>query len=474
MFRPAFLVLLLPACVSPRSTGDSLGQLDVPTGWQAGTDVAGSAPAHPDGPAHAQGWWQDFRRPALTAAIEEAQSGNWDLAGAGYRVRAAAAEARIATGGRWPALNAGVDLSRSRRNFIGLPVPGAENGVLAVESESHALSLQLSWEADLWGRLAAGERAAVNSFQAAESDLQAARLSLAGMVTKAWFALGAAGERLELAHEEAGLAGDGLDIAQARFRAGRAAAGEIHALEAALSVARQRVGAVEQERKASARALELLLGRYPAGVAEVAGIADLPPAVPAGLPAEIVARRPDLQAADARLRAQLAQADQAEAALYPRLSLTATGGTSTAELSDLLNGDFKVWSLAAGLTAPVFQAGQLRAGLEASEALAEAARAAFLQSTLVAFSEVEGALLGESLLREQLAFADRALAQARSGHRSAERRFASGQTNSRELLEARGSVRRAKEARLGTHLALMLNRVDLYLALGGGFSTESR
>ena len=465
---PLGLPVLLAACVNPRAAADPVAALAPPATWAAAPSEPG-----PDAPGTGD-WWTSFGDPGLDAAVEEARGANWDLAGAGHRVAAAAAEARIAAGSRWPALDAGLDLSRSRRNFIGLPVPGAEGGVLAVESESHALSIQLSWEADLWGRLDAAERAAIGAWQAAEADWHGARLSLTGMVAKAWFALSAAETRVGLAREEAQRQGELLTIQRGHFRSGQGGAAAIHQLQADLASAEERLRRSQQELAASARALELLLSRYPAGETRNPGLPALPPPVPAGLPAALVDRRPDLAAAGARLRRELALADQAEASLYPRLSLTASGGTSTAALSDLLDGDFKVWSLAAGLTAPLFHGGQLRAGLEAREAGAEAARAGFLQATLVAFEEVEGALAAEQALRARLDLADQALAAAAAAAPAPERRLPPRRATAPELIAAREGLRLARAARLEVQLALLLNRVDLHLALGGGFAPQSR
>ncbi|RMH03275.1 MAG: efflux transporter outer membrane subunit [Planctomycetota bacterium] len=463
---PTFL-LILAGCVEPRPAPDPVRELAPPATWTAATATGEDA-------VLADGWWRDFAAADLDEAVRSALEANGDLAAARARVAQAAALARQAAGDRWPGIDASASASRSRRNFIGLPVPGARDGVFAVESESDALSLDLSWEVDLWGRLDAAAKVAVGGLQAAAADWQAARLSLAGQVTRAWLALAAAEERVELAREARDLAAEQLEQERTALAHGRSGAAAVAGREAALAAAEEALLAAEQARRASARALEVLCGRYPDGSLRAGPLPELPPAPPAGLPAELLGRRPDLAAAEARLRAALAGADQAEAALYPALRLTASGGTATNSLAELLNGDFKVWNLAAGITAPIFHGDRLRAGLAAAEARAEEARSSFLQAGLRAFAEVEDALDAEARLRRRQQEVERARAAAEAAAAAVDRRFAAGLAGASELIAARESLRQARAAELENRLALLLNRVDLYLALGGGFSHPER
>ncbi len=468
MPKPAHLLLLLAAgaCVQPREAPDPLEQLPLPATW-------GAAEA-PVEPAPADSWWRGFQDAGLDAAVDEALAANHELAAVTARLAAAMAEAEAASGLELPTVGAGLNLSKSRRNFIGLPIPGASGGVLAVESESHALSLDLSWEADLWGRLEAGGRPPRARARAGEAGGPAPPHLGGGAVGQAWFSLAAAQQRLELATEARLWAEEDRDAIRRRFDRGRAVAAEFHAAEARVARSAEAEQAAADGLGAAARALEQLLGRYPAGTSRAGVLPPLPAAVPAGLPAELIARRPDLRATEARLRAALARADQAEATLYPRLSLTTSVGTSTADLGELLNGDFRVWSLGAGIAAPLFQGGRLRAQLEGAEARAEEASARFLQQALGAYAEVEGALEAEQRLRSRLELAAAASASTDAAAASAERRFATGLVDAGALIDAREAARAQRATVLELRLLLLLNRVDLHLALGGGFASEPR
>jgi len=222
------------------------------------------------------------------------------------------------------------------------------------------------------------------------------------------------------------------------------------------------------------RQLEILLGRYPD--ASITPAKDLPRVtneVPAGLKADLVARRPDLIAAERRFAASYARISEARKALYPRISLTASGGTASNELGDLLNGDFSVWNLFGNVVQPLFQGGRLRAGVSLAESESQRALARYAQSVLLAFAEVESALSAEGFLSRRQDAIEAATEEAVSARRLAEERYLSGLADLITLLE---SQRRAydAESRLLTVRRLRLDaRIDLHLALGGGFPQTS-
>ena len=189
--------------------------------------------------------------------------------------------------------------------------------------------------------------------------------------------------------------------------------------------------------RSAIRQLELLVGRYPAGVLQPGSrLPTVQGSVPAGLPAELIGRRPDLAAAERRLAASGARVQEARRALYPRISLTASGGRSSSELADLLDGDFSVWNLVGNITQPLFQGGRLRAGIDLSEANDDRAVIAYAQTALRAFAEVESGLAAEGLLAEQVAALPTASAVSTAARIVAAQRYAKGLTDLLTMLRS--------------------------------------
>ena len=214
----------------------------------------------------------------------------------------------------------------------------------------------------------------------------------------------------------------------------------------------------------------MLLGLYPGRDLEFPRELIVTPAgVPAGLPADLVARRPDLVAAERRLTASQEQLKVARASLYPRLSLTASGGTSTAELSDLVKGDFSVWSLAGNLLAPLFSGGRLRAGVDLADAGVDVEVAGYVGTALRAYSEVETTLAAEDYLAERATNLSEATIQSRAAERLALDRYRNGLEGYITVLESQRRTFDAESAWITGRRERLDNRVDLYLALGGGF-----
>jgi len=190
------------------------------------------------------------------------------------------------------------------------------------------------------------------------------------------------------------------------------------------------------------------------------------------MPADLVARRPDLAAAERRLVAADQRFRAARAALYPRLSLTASSGTSSNQLTDLVDGNFSVWSLVGNLTAPLFQAGRLRAGVDLAAAGIDEDFALYVGTALRAYSEVEGSLAAEQYLAERIRYLQDAARQSLAAQRQAEERYRSGLTDYITVLEAQRRYFEAQSAFLAGRRERLDNRVDLYLALGGGFRAQ--
>jgi len=219
--------------------------------------------------------------------------------------------------------------------------------------------------------------------------------------------------------------------------------------------------------------LEVLLGRYPA--AELIAARDLPepPGMPpAGQPAELLSRRPDLAAIERRVASGGMRVKEAKAALYPRISLTASGGTSSSELEDLVKGDFFVWNLAANLMQPIFQGGRLRQNVKLNEARAAETAEKYAGVVLNAYAEVENALAADVYYEREVGFTREAVRQARAAEATATLQYQAGVANFITVLEAQRQAIQAEVDLIASRAERLAARIDLYVALGGGFVSD--
>jgi NodT family efflux transporter outer membrane factor (OMF) lipoprotein len=226
-----------------------------------------------------------------------------------------------------------------------------------------------------------------------------------------------------------------------------------------------------QQLDAAVRQIEVLLGRYASGDLEgPATLPDTPTVIPGGLPADLVSRRPDLVAAERRIAATSQRLQVARAELYPRISLTSATGTASGALSDLVNGDFGIWSLLGNVVQPLFQGGRIRAGIDRAEARAAEELAIYANTALLAFSEVETALAADSLLADRAGFLATSAEQSRAAENIADDRYRAGLGDYITVLESQRLALQAEGDLITARQLRLENRVDLYLALGGGFS----
>ena len=457
--------VVLVGCSKPIQRPARDFTVEAPLAWKGG-DVTSSAPD--------VDWWAYFGDGGLDLAISESLTKNYDLRAAAARIEAARQDVRIATAAELPELSLGVNRSRARQNFVGLPFPGLAGRVLSTTNTNTGLSLNLAWEADVWGRIKAGETAAIANFEAREADLEGARLSLTGQVAKAWFAVIEAERQVGIAKASLASYETSGERVRARYQAGirpsldlRLALSEI---DRALALVKQR----EQQRDAFIRQLETLAGRYPAGEQSLTeDLPKVPPHVPAGLPAELVHRRPDLISAERTLLATDARIAESKAALRPSFSLTSGLGTASNKLADLLNPNVQVWNYVTGVVMPLFNNGRLKAGVHANEARAMEAAANYESRILTAYREVETTLAAESILAEREQALESATRNALAARDLAEQRYRAGLADIITVLSSQRTALDSESALLTVRRARLDNRVDLHLALGGGFAPAS-
>lgn len=467
----ASVAALAWSCAAAPKIQQSAVQSPIPSKWTARAALPDSSAVQADTTLSL--WWTRFNDPQLDSLVTRALTHNYNLKIAAGRLHAARAQAKIAGAPLYPQVNLGFNSSKRRQNFIGLPIPGS-GGVLSTTSTSYGLSADLSWEIDLWRRLSAGKSAALADFQAAQADLYGARLSLVAQTSRAWFTAIEARRQLELAR--ATLENLRLVNAQIQSRYERGIRSSLDLRLSLSNVATTEAVVVQRQQgfDSTIRQLEILLGRYPA--AEMAVGSDLPAMpgpVPAGLPANLIARRPDLVIAERRVAASSARVSEAKRAQYPRISLTSSAGTTSNQLTNLLKGDFFVWSLAGNLLQPLFQGGRLRAGVELARANHEQTLAGFAEQALRAYGEVESALAAETFLAAQERALQVATEQAVAARELAETRYASGLSDVITMLEAQRRAFDAEGQYITVRRQRLESRVNLYLALGGDFEIES-
>ncbi len=418
-------------------------------------------------------WWTEFGDAVLDSLVHESLSGNLDVRAALARVDAAAAAARITSADAWPQLNASGRAQKSESKIIGFPIPG-RGDVLTVRSEQYGVSLDTSWEIDLWGRIRRGEAAALAEVEASWAELAAVRMSIAALTAKAYFALVEAQRQVAFADTSVESVARTVAQVRSRYEQGVRTSLDLRiALTTLSSVEAARVRRLQQ-RDAAARQLEILLARYPDATVSTAGaMPEVGSGAPAGLPSELLIRRPDLVAAERRYAAAEARVSQSRRAFFPRITLTGSAGTTSNDLSDLVDLDFGVWNIAAGLVQPIFQGGRLRANLARSHAVADQALAAYVQALLRAFGEVEQALTAESLLAERERHVAEAARQADAAHRLAQREYEAGLIDYLKVLETQRSAISSSSELIAVQRERLEARINLHLALGGGFDIES-
>lgn len=447
------LGLLLAGCVQVTPPGEEDLSVAVPAEW-GGDGAPGAVTA---------GWVASFQDEGLVAVMEEALSGNLQLQAALARLDQAVSLARIEGADRWPQLSLAGNASRQMSNNLqDLPI--------RTRSDRFGVDAVVSWELDLWGRVRAQTIAASADAEAAQADYIALRLSLASRVANAWFATIAARRQESLAMETVASFEANLTTVQERFERGLSPALDLRLTRA--NVANAQATQAFQKRIAdnSARQLEALLGRYPSGRINVAdSLPDLLEPVPAGVPSELLLRRPDILGAANRLMAADARLKESKRALLPAIRLTGSYGRASGELEDILEDSFDVWSLVGNITAPIFQGGRLRANVDRSDARLQEAVANYRDTVLTAFREVESALAAEAYLQEQLDALQISVEESTGAQDLAEERYERGLVDIITVLESQRRAFNARSAYIALQNELLQNRLALYLALGGEF-----
>ncbi|SFB63327.1 efflux transporter outer membrane subunit [Delftia tsuruhatensis] len=405
-----------------------------------------------------EAWWRAFGDPRLDAWIDMALARNPDLATAGIRVRRAALQAQLAGRALLPQPGGTLSTGASR------PLSGNPRSTL----ETSSATLSVGWELDLFDRLGAQRDAAVFEAQASEQDRQAVALSLAATTASLYWQLALANERLEFARQSLEYTRRTGELVEAQYRSGAVSSLERREARQALAEQQALLSQYTQARAELRQALnELLLGAEAPGGEPQALPTGALPAIAAGLPAELLGRRPDLRAAELRLRASLASSDAAAARYYPTLSLTGNLGGSSNSLLDLLANP--VAALGASMTLPFLNVGEMRLNTAIARNQHEEAVVNFRKSLYAALAETEKALSARTELASQEQAQQRVMQESAEITRLYEARYRAGQVPLRTWLDAQERSRNAQLALSALHLAQLQNQVTINKVLGGGW-----
>ncbi|MBK8322278.1 MAG: efflux transporter outer membrane subunit [Betaproteobacteria bacterium] len=425
---------------------DAMPALKIPESWA----TKGSAPG-----AVGSGWLASFADPKLDALVAEALANNPDLRAAAARVERATALAVQAGSTLYPQVNL---IAKGGGKLSG-DSSGIEGG-----------GIYANWELDLWGRVRSQAAAGSAQFEATDRDAEYARQSIAALVAKSWFLATEARRQREIAIDMAAAGEKIATLAGERVRIGRGDDYEARQADASLQGYRDTVLALTLAEQQAVRALETLVGRYPAAtLATAAEFPAFPGPVPTGLPSELLERRLDVAAAERRVAAAFHLVGEAEAARLPRISLTASGSSISSELFLLKDRDNPVWSAGGGLVLPLFVGGALKAQREVRTAEQKAAVADYGRIGARAFSEVENALSAGFTLEARVKALEAAAAQNEKLLEMAQVRYRVGSADLRAVQQQALATAATRSALVRARSERLVQRVNLHLALGGAF-----
>ena len=431
--RAALLALLLAGCATslPEIQPEKLPP--TPTEFKENWALAVPAAAEPRGE-----WWKVFNDPVLNELVARAES-NTSVQVAGARLAQARAIARITDADRALQVSAGASARRAA---------GIIGGEAGPPRNLFAAGVDLSYEVDLFGRLSHASQAAVLDAQSREALLQSTRLLIQAQVAQTYLALRALDDESALVRSTVAAYRETLALTERRWRAGDVSELDVARSATEVAATESEALALDRRRAELEHALAVLIGETPSSFTLApAEWSTFLPAIPAGVPSTVLARRPDVSAAQSTLAAAQARVGVAKAAYFPRIALTASGGYASPEISDLFEWSSRAWLIGAIASVPILDGGRRKAGTDSANAELEGAVATYREQVLVAFREVEDQLSALRLLSEQSEAQARAVASARRTTSLSDARYRAGYVSQLELLDAqRSELRNRREA----------------------------
>lgn len=441
-----------------------------PTGPSYKADVAGSGVAAAD-----IGWRDFFTDPLLQQLIEQSLTNNRDLRVAALNVEAARAQYRIQRSDLLPSVGiAGKETAQ--RSPADLSASGQ-----ATTSHNYQVGAALSsWELDLFGRIRSLSDKALESYLALDETRTATQLTLISEVANAYLTLRADQELLSLTRDTLKSQDDSYTLTKQSFDQGLSTALDLSQAEISLRTAQRNLSQYTRQAAQDRNALVLLVGQplapeMSAALDDAVKLDDgmLPTALPAGLPSDLLARRPDIRAAEHQLKGANANIGAARAAFFPTISLTGNAGTASASLGGLFDGGSGAWSFVPQITVPIFAGGSLLAGLDLAKVQKNIQVAQYEKSIQTGFREVADALAGRGTLDEQIQAQQLLVAANQRAYDLSDQRFRQGIDDYLTVLDSQRSLYTAQQTLVDTRLSRLSNLVTLYKVLGGGWTERT-
>jgi multidrug efflux system outer membrane protein len=462
MRRTTTIVLLALALAACTTTPITPPPLDLPAG------TASDPPL--------ERWWTAFDDPTLTALVDEALANNLDLRAAIARVDVARAQVTRAQGDLYPTVNAGVAAARSRQTEVGpLPLFG-----FPPVNNDYRLGVSASYEVDLWGKYHGATRAAQDDLLASQYGRETVRTVIAAQVAQTYFQLLAVDAQLTLLHDTLKIRNAAVGLQRERYEGGIAPEFDVTTAEAERAAVASDVAVVQRASGELESALAVLLGRSPREVFAPQVARDVAtarllavPTLPAGLPSNLLERRPDVRSAEAQLAGANRRIDVARADYFPSLSLTGAYGTESAALHSLFTGPAAIWTLGAALAQPLFNFKDIEANVATRTAQRDESVIAYERSVQAAFKETHDALVANQTTRAALAAQSERAGKLQHALDLAEMRYRSGYSPYLEVLDAQRQLLQAQTLQILAARDVRLAVVDLAKAMGGGWDYKT-
>jgi multidrug efflux system outer membrane protein len=472
--------LMLTACGAPVFKQPAI---DTPAAFKESQGASGEVKIAADGSRWKQGrpaerqprgeWWLAFNDPALTALIGEANRNNASLAVAAARVKQARAIAGVATADRVPQVGANVGAQRGR--LAPLQTGQPPDAPLAPQT-SYRASLTASYEVDLFGRVSSNVAAARGDAATSEANYRSVLLALQADVAQQYFRLRATDAELATVEQAVRLREENVKVNQRRFDLGDIGEFDLSRAKTELATARADAIGLQRQRTTAEHALAVLLGKpaaaFTAGPSPLLD-STLMPSIPAGLPSSLLERRPDIAAAQRTMEASNARIGVARAAMFPALTVDASGGGAGDTFANVFAWSSRSWMLGTLLSTPLIDGGRNKANVARSEAALEESVAAYRQSVLAAFAEVEDNLAGLRILSGQAAQVDEAVVSARRAADLAQKLYDAGRSSYLELLDAQRNLAAVERSAVQLRGNRAVTTVALIRALGGGWDAPA-
>lgn len=428
-------------------------------------------------------WWQVFDDTTFNRHYDDFKILSPDLKSVSKQLESSSLLAKINGAILAPSFSVGSDGSQRKQNLsafgfspsaLGISNQGQDSSssesVLSFESSNFNAAITMQWELDIWGKLRNQRKAAFKNFEASYNELSYLQFSLGTRFASSYYNAVEAEMQRSLSEEIFLSLKEVRDVVLQRYERGLTSSLDLRLAESAL--ANSELQKINSSIKSVnlLRNLETLLGKYPSSSLIISKTLPLSiPQVPAGIPSELIERRPDVQAAINKMEAASYEHVQSKRNLFPSFSLTARGGTSASELSDILNGDFSVWNLGANITAPIFQSGRLRNNVKLKDSQLSMSEIEAVKIMIRAFSEVEQALYVQNAIKDQLRAITSAEEQSEAAYLLAFDRYQKGLVDLVTVLNSQNQWRNTQSIQISVQNNQISSYTNLLLALGGNF-----